>query len=87
MAIDNDFSLFVEEDDHKRKYKKNNYPRCYVDKRHDGDPICKNCALTLYAALPKKKFNYPRNCWSCEEVTMDSFTDVVDESETFFEED
>ena len=24
--------------------KKKNYPKCYVDKKHDGDPICKECA-------------------------------------------
>lgn len=62
----------------KKKYKKNNYPKCYVDKRHDGDPICKECALNLYGAMPKKKFSYPRNCWMCSEYITDQ-TDIEDE--------
>lgn len=55
--------LFSEE----KKPRKIRYPKCFVDSRHDGDPICKSCALELYDALPRKKFKYPRNCWNCEE--------------------
>lgn len=87
MALNDDLYPFGEESGRKRKYKKNNYPKCYVDKRHDGDPICRECALDLYDALPKKKFNFPRNCWNCEENGNNDFTDIVDESEPFFEED
>lgn len=84
----NDLGSFDDGIERKRKYKKNNYPKCYIDKRHDGDPICKECALDLYGSLPKKKFNYPRNCWNCEESGVDiDFVDKADESEPFFEED
>lgn len=65
-----------------------NYPMCYVDKRHDGDPICKTCAMDIYGVLPRKRFRYPRNCWNCAENESDSsFTDIVDDrSETSLED-
>ncbi len=69
MAGEDEFDeipdLFEEET---KKPKKIKYPKCYVDTKHDGDPICKVCALELYEILPKKKFNYPRNCWNCIEI-------------------
>lgn len=58
------------------------YPKCYVDLQHDGDPICKQCAKTLYDAIPKRKFKYPRNCWNCEE--SGSFNDE-DYQEPYYE--
>jgi hypothetical protein len=65
MGWDDDDDLDTFNDTEKPKKLK--YPKCYVDKRHDGDPICKECAVELYGALPKKKFKFPRNCWNCEE--------------------
>lgn len=65
--------------------KKIKYPKCYIDKKHDGDPICKTCALELYDALPKNKFKYPRNCWNCEENGISPSEDT-DLDEPFYEE-
>jgi hypothetical protein len=54
--------------------------RCWVDSRHDGDPICKLCALDIYGGLPKKKFRHPRRCWNCDENSgLDTFADIVDD--------
>ena len=68
-----------------RPKKKIKYPKCFIDKKHDSDPICKECALALYEVLPKKKYKFPRNCWNCEELGV---TDVEDEDfeEPFYEE-
>jgi len=69
------------DEDYEKKLKKKKYPKCYVDKEHDNDPICKECALDLYGVLPKKKFKYPRNCWSCEEKGfVDTDDDLYDDS-------
>lgn len=87
MSFDDD-DFGPDEYTSKKKVNKN-YPKCYVDKKHDGDPICKQCALELYDALPKKKFKGPRNCWNCDENGFDGlgddFVDIADEHSYFDE--
>lgn len=64
------------------KKKKIKFPRSYVDKKHDGDPICKDCAKAEYGKLPKSKFKGPRNCWRCEELGVEpEYTDEDYESD------
>ncbi len=65
------------DDDEPKKLK---YPKCYIDTKHDGDPICKECALDLYDTLPKKTFKFPRRCWNCDESPIDE-----DASEPYYE--
>jgi len=52
--------------------------KCYTDTKHDGDPICRECALDLYGKLPKKKLKYPRNCWNCDFCDADELEDNYD---------
>lgn len=83
MSFDDDDDEF----ERPRKKAKANYPKCYVDKRHDGDPICRECSLELYGGVPKKKFAGPRNCWNCDEngVGGSDFVDIADEHSYFDE--
>lgn len=83
-----DDSIFREmEEDYRPKKKKVKYPVCFIDKRHDGDPICKDCAKEEYGKLPKGKFNGPRNCWRCEGGSESTDLDDLAAEETTFDLD
>lgn len=74
--MSDDFDL---DDGYTREKPAKNYPKCYVDAKHDGDPICKSCAKELYGAIPKRKFKYPRNCWNCEELGITTVDETYEE--------
>jgi len=82
-----DEDIFNDDDEEEaRPKKKLKFPRCYVDKKHDNDPICKECALEEYGKLPKSKFKGPRNCWRCEELGVDPvLDDDYDSDEPYYE--